>query len=258
MKVQVLLSTMFQTDYSLLKKVNIQSDAIVVNQCDYNKFEEFNYDGYTIQYFSFNERGVGLSRNTALMRADGDICIFADDDLTYVNNYKEIILGEFKKNPQADIIVFNVPSTNNHRPTCIIRRNSRVKWYNSLRYGAVNIAIRTEKIKRANIYFSLLFGGGAKYSAGEDSLFIMDSLRKGLKIYASSQTIGYVKQEYSSWFEGYTEKYFFDKGVFFACLSKRWAKLLCLYFVVRHRKMLKKEKKISEAIALMIKGTRAI
>ena len=40
---------------------------------------------------SFTERGVGLSRNNALMRASADICLFADDDIIYENNYKEIL-----------------------------------------------------------------------------------------------------------------------------------------------------------------------
>ena len=78
MRVQVLVATMHQTDYSLLEKMNIQTDAIVVNQCDENKIEEFEYNGHKIKWLSLKERGVGLSRNTALMRADADILLFAD------------------------------------------------------------------------------------------------------------------------------------------------------------------------------------
>ena len=33
-------------------------------------------------------------------------------------------------------------------------------------------AVRRERLQAANITFSLLFGGGAKYSNGEDSLFL--------------------------------------------------------------------------------------
>ena len=52
MRVQVLVSTMHQTDHSLLEKMNIQTDAIIVNQCDENKIEEFKYNGHTIKWFS--------------------------------------------------------------------------------------------------------------------------------------------------------------------------------------------------------------
>ena len=75
MKLQVLVSTMHQTDYSLLEKMNIQSDAIVINQCDRDGIERFSFPfrGHDILWMSMNERGVGLSRNNALMRATGDM-----------------------------------------------------------------------------------------------------------------------------------------------------------------------------------------
>ena len=46
MKVQVLVATMNQKDHTLLEKMNIQSDVIVGNQCDYNLVEEFEYCGH--------------------------------------------------------------------------------------------------------------------------------------------------------------------------------------------------------------------
>mgnify|MGYP001352875128 CR=1 FL=1 len=104
----------------------------------------------------------------------------------------------------------------------------------------------------------MLFGGGAKYSSGEDSLFLAECIRKGLKVYANPRVIGYVKQEESSWFQGYTDKYFIDKGVLYACLSNKWATFLCLQFVIRHRKMFKKEKSWKEAFSLMLKGIREV
>ncbi|WP_379970601.1 glycosyltransferase family A protein [Ectobacillus sp. sgz5001026] len=258
MNLQVLVSTMHQKDHNLLGKMNIQSDAIIVNQCDKNEFEEFKFKGCNIKFLSFAERGVGLSRNSALMRSTADICLFADDDVRYEEGYKEIILQAFIDNPKADIILFNVPSTNPERPLFLISDHSRVRWYDCLRYGAVRIAVRTERLKQANVFFSLLFGGGAKYSSGEDSIFIAECIRKGLKLYTSPQIIGYVDQMDSTWFKGYTDKYFIDKGVFFSCLSKKWAYLLCIQDAVRHSKMYKKDKTIIEACRLMFKGIRLV
>ncbi|TSI11330.1 glycosyltransferase [Lysinibacillus sp. BW-2-10] len=254
MNLQVLLSTMNQNDTSILNKMNIQSDIIIVNQCNRNHFDEFTYNGNNVKFLSLAERGIGLSRNTALMRATADVCLFADDDVSYVDNYKDIILDEFKKYPNADILLFNVYSTNPKRTLFKIQRCSRVRFFNCLRYGAVMMAIRTEQVRRANVYFSLLFGGGAKYSAGEDSLFLAECIRKGLRVYAIPKKIGYVSQEESSWFDGYTEKYFVDKGVFYANLSKRWASLLCFQFAIRHKKMFGEEKSVIEALRLMRKG----
>ncbi len=258
MELQVLVSTMHQTDKGLLNKMKIRSDAIVINQCERNYFEEFMYEGNCIKFLSFAERGIGLSRNNALMRATADTCLFADEDVTYVENYKAIIQNAFKKNPTADIIIFNVPSTNTDRPTYTIEKYRRIRFFNCLKYGAVSMAVRTEQVRKVNVHFSILFGGGAKYSAGEDSLFIAECIRKGLKVYSSPEVIGYVSQEKSTWFEGYSDKYFIDKGAFYKCLSKQYAKLLCLQFVIRHRKMFRKDKSLNEAYKLMIRGTKII
>jgi hypothetical protein len=258
MKLQVLISTMHQTDHSLLGKMNIQSDAVIVNQCDRNEFEEFLYKGNSIRFLSFGERGVGLSRNNALMRANCDICLFADDDVKYVDEYYKIIVQAFSENPNADIIIFNVTSTNPERPLHTIKNSSRVRLYNCLKYGAVSIAARTEKLKEANVYFSLLFGGGAKYSAGEDSLFIADCIQKGLRIYTFPEVIGCVSQENSTWYEGFTDKYFFDKGAFFACLSRKIYWLFCIMYSLKWRKMLKNNGGVYHAYKYMIKGARSI
>lgn len=254
MSVQVLISTMNQNDHSILEKMNIQSSAIVVNQCDHNLIEEFEFKGKPIKFLSFKERGVGLSRNNALMRADADICIFADEDVKYEDDYETNILNAFEQNPKADVILFNVLSTNPERPSSVISGVKKVKRYNCLKYGTVRIAVKTEKLKQANIYFSLLFGGGAKYSCGEDSLFLFECINKGLEVYTYPQIIGYVSHEESSWFYGYNDKYFIDKGILHYCLTNRWAKLLSLQFVIRHRKMFKDEKNWIEAYRLMISG----
>lgn len=256
MNLQVLVATMHQNDHSLLNKMNIQSDVIVGNQCDRNEIEEFGYNGHKVKYLSFTERGVGLNRNNALMRATADICLFADDDVTYIDNYKEIILKEFMRNPRADVIVFNVPSTNPKRKGYTIRKNKRLRIFNALRYGTYRIAIRTESIRKANISFSLLFGGGARYSAGEDSLFITDCFKKSLRVYASSKVIGSVTHEESTWFKGYNDKYFKDKGTLFAVISKLWAPLLCLQYAVRKGKIFRQDKPWFDAFRLMLSGMR--
>lgn len=259
MHLQALVSTMHQTDYSLLPRMNIQSDAIVVNQCDRNEFEELNYQGHTIRWLSFRERGVGLSRNNALMRATADICLLADDDVTYCDGYAELVLDTFRENPKADVIVFNVPSTHPRRKEYIIPRKTRVRFHNGLRYATFRIAIRTESIRKANIHFTLIFGGGTRYSGGggDDSLFLVDCLKQGLKIYAVPIEIGTVSHSESTWLDGNRDKYLHDKGALFAAISKAWSPLLSLQFVIRHRRLFQGEKTLKEACALMLRGRQS-
>lgn len=218
MSLQVLVATMHQTDHSLLQKMNIQSDAIVVNQSDRNDFEEFNYQEHKIRFLSFAERGVGLSRNNALMRARADIVLFADDDMVYVNDYPSLVIREFENNPKADVILFGLESLNKDRPLLEINTKQKISRLEALKYGCARVAARRERLLTRNIWFSHLFGGGARYSSGEDTIFLQDCIKRGLKIYKSPVKIAYVKQEGSSWFNGYNNKYYFDKGVLMATI----------------------------------------
>lgn len=233
MHVQVLVSTMHQTDYSLLDKMNIQTDAIIVNQCDRNEIEEFEYKGNNIKWLSLKERGVGLSRNTALMRADADILLFADDDIVYEDGFEQKVIDFFQKHPRISFAVFNINSLNSDRPEYIDLKDKKLNFTNSLKYGACRIAVRREKIFKANINYSLLFGGGAKHKAGEDNLFITNCLQKGLKGMASKTMLGTVKQEESTWFDGYNEKYYTDRGALFAAMYGNLAKVMILLFELK-------------------------
>lgn len=240
MKIEVLASVMNQKDKKIIEQMNIKTDAIIVNQCYENKFEIFKKNNNIIKFLSLNERGVGLSRNTALMRAQGDIVIFADEDSIFVDNYSDIIEKEFKKNAKADMIVFNVPSLNKKRPTYEIKKEKRVYRFNCLRYGAVSFAVKLNKIREYNLFYSLLFGGGAKYGSGEDSLFIYNFIKHGGIVYSSPKTIGYVKQEESTWFNGYNDKYLKDKGILFKHLLGKYAVFYKIYFLLKNKEVYKK------------------
>ena len=185
MKVEVLVSTVNAKPRELIEKMKIDSDAIIINQCDHIGYEEIKSNDNIIKIYSFAERGVGLSRNNALMRATGDIILFADDDEIFEDNYKEKIIEEFDNNKNADMIVFNIEGNSVNRKIAKISKSKRIHKYNCLRYGAVRFAVRLNSVRKRNILFSLLFGGGAKYGSGEDSVFIYDCLSKGMKIFSS-------------------------------------------------------------------------
>ena len=90
--------------------------------------------------------------------------------------------------------------------------------------------MRKGAIDKSCLAFSTLYGGGAKFSSGEDSLFIRDAMRKGLKMYTCPLVIAEVKQEESSWFKGYNDKFFIDKGVLLANAFPALKHLFVYYF----------------------------
>lgn len=255
MRIQVLVASMHQNDHSLLEKMNIQTDAIVGNQCDRNEVEDFEWNGHKIKYLSFAERGVGLNRNNALMRADADVCLFADDDMVYEDGYAETLEKAFEQNPQADVIVFNLIEKNSSRRQ--ISKVSRVGYLNYLRYGTARVAFKLDKVKAHGIYFNQCFGGGTKHAHGEDNLFLNACLKNGLNIVAIPEYLATLTDERpSSWNNGYDDKYIHDQGVLYRTLSRRWWRLLCLQDAIRRHKSYRRS--IWSAYKTMTAGSRSI
>lgn len=242
---------------TLADRMNLSTEAVICNQCNEVSYKEFLRKGKMIRAWSFHEKGVGKNRNNALMRCDGDLALFADEDIVYDDDYEEKILREFQKNPDADVLMFNVTAVEDRR-TYENTGHKRIHWYNYGRYPTYSMCIRVESVRKANVWFSLLFGGGARYSNGEDSLFIHDCLKKGLKIYGVPVNIGHEnrreKGEASTWFEGYTEKFFYDRGVLYHHLYGKMAAPFAMRFLLKHRAKMCRDISVKKAFELMKKG----
>ena len=230
---EVMLSVLKLSKKSL-KKMNITSSCTIINQCcknDYEKYQNFHI-------YSYNELGVAKSRNHGLEKVSRDIVALCDDDVVYCDDYDKIIINEFEKNPDADVITFNLDSPN--RIIKMNYKNKRLHFFNILKYSSPRIVFRRKKILDCSIQFNEFFGPGGRYGSGEDTLFLVDCLKKGLKIYASTKNIGVVNHIKSNWFHGYDEKYFFDKGALFTAISYPLRHFLFLQYLIRHREVLSK------------------
>ena len=253
MKLQVLVAAVNEDAKALAEKMNLETEAVIVNQCDHFGYEEFTHKGRQIRCFSMAERGVGLSRNTALMQAQGEICLFSDEDIVFSPGYEEIVLDAFEQNPDADVITFNF-KVDPLRATYYNNAKKRIRWYNYGRYPTYAVAARLEALRRANVGFSLLFGGGARHGNGEDSLFLHDCLKKGLHLYADTARLGEEVYRKSTWFEGYNAKFFRDRGVLYHSLYGVMAKAFSLRFLLRLKDTGELSRK--EAYGLMRQGIR--
>lgn len=214
MKVQVLISCMFDADHSVIEHTNLQSDAIVINQCDYDSRESIiitNKSGKEcyITYINTTERGLSRSRNMAIKNSDGDICLLCDDDEELVDDYAEIILNAFEKTPSADIIAFNIK-----RPTKTpFSSIHKLSYVEALKVSSVHIAFRRERIINKNITFDVMLGSGSGNGGGEDTKFMRDCRKKGLSQWGHFSFIGVLKDSSESlWFHGFNKKFFIDYG----------------------------------------------
>lgn len=254
--VQVLVACMHQKDDSLYTEMNLQTDVVLANQCDEYSYRVYTEaDGSKVELISTADRGVGKNRNKGIMHSSGKYLLCSDQDMIYVDGYEKIVEDAFNKCPKADIIVFNLEFLN--RITLCTRkavtRFKRIRLWNSMRYGTARIAMKKSAVDKACLSFSTLYGGGAKYSSGEDTLFIREALRKGLKMYYCPAVIAKVKQEESSWFSGYTDKYFIDKGILIANAFPVMKNLFVYYFAYGMRNV-SKDYSFREICLLMKNG----
>jgi glycosyltransferase involved in cell wall biosynthesis len=252
--IEVLVAAMNQKNADLYQRLGLRTDAVIANQTDHFGYEEYHLNGNTVKVISTNERGVGKNRNMALLNASADICLLGDDDLTYQPDYAEIIQEAFAELPDADMIIFNLTDATSPDKR-IITKISRVRLHNFLRYGAPRIAFRRMSLLKANIWFSLLYGGGTKYSSGEDNLFLREALARGLKIYTYPRKIAETQQETSSWFKGFNEKYFFDRGVLIANAFPQM-KHFAVFYTALHLKSIS-ELSIRQTLRSLLRGIKA-
>ena len=235
MRVEVLVSTMHQKNCDFLKKMNIKRNAVVINQtnCD-NGLEEIEFKE-SIKFISTNSRGVARSRNMALMYGTtADICILADDDMQFSDDYEKIATTVFQKY-NADIIIFNLIEDKDE----LNRKNETVKKiniFNYMNYGAARITFKNKAIKENNILFKESFNGNALPTCGEDTLFLREALKNGLKIIAVPEALAKLQStRESTWFKGFTKEYFFDKGVILGIAHPLLSIPFALFLVLKHK-----------------------
>lgn len=240
---QVLIAAMKQTDFTLIHNMNINADAVMANQTDNTSNGEFEIDNHNVLVVNSALKGIAANRNLALDRATADIVLFADDDMVYADGMAEGVKEAFMLNPKADVIIFGCTEINCDGEIMIeyTHKNQRRFLFNSLKFPSYVIAARRKSLKKKNIRFSTMFGLGSSYELGEDTIFLADCFKRGLRVYSSEFNIGTSTKELH-WFDGYTDKYFFDKGATYRHIFGVFAPFVCEYYAGKYAKQTGKPK----------------
>lgn len=212
-KIVTLVSCMQQHDKSIIEYSNIQTDAVVVNQCDYDKVEEFDYTNKKgklchVKFICTRERGLSRSRNMAICNSWGDICLICDDDEKFEDDVENIILNAYSKNKNASVITFAF----NRKGKTFPMNEQRIGLVRILKTSSVEISFKRGDIVHNNILFDVKMGSGSGNGAGEENKFLIDCYRKKLEMMYCPHTIATLLSEDSKWFKGYDHVYFRNLG----------------------------------------------
>lgn len=253
MKLELLLSCMNQRDLSIVQESHITGDVLIINQSDYTCTEqlEMRQDKQKIRMITTTERGLSRSRNMAIKNAKRDICLLCDDDEMFVEGYEQIIINAFEQLPEADIIAFNIFN----KETRLKPKIQKIGYLNSLKIASYQIAFRKKSIIDKNIWFDPFMGAGSGNGCGEENKFLLDCLRRGLKIFYYPIEVATVNSKSSTWFFGYDKKFFYQRGAATRhMMGAIGAVVYGIYYIIRKRNLYRTTISSYEAARELLRG----
>lgn len=260
MKYCVLISCMHEKDHSIIERSNVQSDCVVVNQCDQDKIDEFEFinkfgEKKHCTFIFTTERGLSRSRNMAIAYAPEDaICQLCDDDEILEENVESIVLDEYKKYSDATLIAFTINS-NVPNYKVKLQKEGQMSYLQSLRVSSVQITFSKPEIRRLGVIFDINKGSGTNNGAGEENKFVIDIRKARGKMFFSTKCIATLNPGTSQWFKGYNKEYMIKDGrnsrdTFGPIIGF----LYCNHWVVKHYKLYKSNISFLHAWYFYMKG----
>jgi len=179
-KLQVLVTTMHQTDLSKYSQMHLQTEAVIANQADRNEILTATINGCIAQLVTTATRGASRNRNIALAHTNQKVeyLLFSDDDFVFVDGYEQLVVNEFEAHPEAEAIKFNIHDLSVTRKISMRRISSfeKATKRNMSSSGVCGLVIRADVLKKYNLHFREDFGPGTENYCGEDTIFLMDML----------------------------------------------------------------------------------
>ena len=259
MECEILVSVMnHRNKDKIINRLGISNDdkCLIINQIFDDKKPENDVKTGNHKFISYKEKGLSRSRNHALDNAVGDICVIADDDMVYMDDYKKTIIDAYKKYQDADIIIFIVDRE--HKDYKLkIKKEGRINILKTMKVSSVQITLKKFSILNKKLRFDEKFGAGSVYPWGEENIFLFDCIKRGCKIYYVPIKIATLLDiNKTSWNKDNTPEHFEKQGVIYYRMSSRLWRLLALQFVLRKRKIYRRDMKGIDVYMAMINGVK--
>lgn len=253
MKLEILMSCMHQSDDSLVRASRITSDVVVINQCDREDYAEYATENGTARMFSTTQRGLTKSRNMAIAKSDAEVCLLCDDDEVFQPDYREKILNAYESLPQADVVIFKMVN----RPPSFPDKVMRLRFPKTMKVSSWQISFRKASLAAKGVAFDELLGAGTGNGAEEELKFLWDCQKAGLQIYYVPALIASVAQTESTWFGGFTEQFFENRGATTRyIMGLPLASAYALYYCLRKRSMYSAQITPMNALKATFRGIR--
>lgn len=191
--IEVLIATMHRTSLAFIEKMFPYDELknlslLIVNQTKPGNECISNFEN--IRVINSYDKGLSKSRNIAIKNALGDICLIADDDVVYIEGFEEIVKNAYRSRANASIIRFKIETFTGETYKKYPETSNQLLSRKSIKpTSSIEITFKRKDIINKNIEFNTLFGLGSYFTAGEEYLFLKDTLKQDLIIYFENQSI---------------------------------------------------------------------
>ena len=134
-----------------------------------------------VRVIRLKSTGVTASRNAAIREATAEVLVFGEEDVTWLPAGLAEVLATFDDNPRLAVLLGRAnDETGALRKRYPAIRESANMW-NSARVGTIELAVRPEMLRQANVTFDEDFGAGTPNFLGDEYIFVADANRAKLK-----------------------------------------------------------------------------
>lgn len=235
----ILVTTFHKTEdeiKSLIVQNNLQGRVLVGDQCGQVAQKELGKVGKAdVTLYLFDTKGLSNNRNALLEKTDADVVTFADDDIIFIDNYPEIVAKDLERHPDAQMIRYNIVSTNPQRPLHQVKKEKRVRFHQVSKYGVCGFFFKRSFLIEHRLSFHPELGPGVQKSHGEDTVYLKEFMDQKPRAYQIPLVIGTTPSTISSWYGQDVENDIKTEGYVYRLNRKGMAMPFGIYRYFVHR-----------------------
>lgn len=221
---------------SLIVHNNLQGRVLVGDQCGQASQKELGQIGKAeVTLYFFDSKGLSNNRNALLQKTNADIVSFADDDIVFIDNYPGIVLEDFERHPDAQMIRYNITSSNPQRPIPQISKEKKVGFHQVSKYGVWGFFFKRSFLIGHQLSFHPELGPGVQKSHGEDTVYLKEFMDQKPKAYQIPLVIGTTPMANSSWYGQDVQNDIVTEGYVYRLNRKKMAMPFGIYRYFVHR-----------------------
>lgn len=210
-ELEILISTMNRTSLDFLSKMFINHNyldfnVLIINQTTEDKLLKSEHP--TIRVINSFDKGLSKSRNIAINKAIKPICLLADDDVVFLEDFDKIIINAHTKY-EHPIITFQTLTSNDDSYWNYPSEPRFLDDFMIRKTLSIEISIKKDSLK--DLIFNELFGLGATFEDGENFIFLSEAKKKSIKLWFVNKSIS-IHEPFSSSDEVQSNRFLYARG----------------------------------------------